>query len=64
MSRESGLKFLVDTGANVSVIPVSHKQKLANECSDYKLFAANNSEIKTYGVKTLNLNLSLRRPYR
>lgn len=32
--------------------------------SKYKLYAANGSEIQTFGTKTLELNLSLRRPLR
>lgn len=63
LDRESGQSYLVDTGANISVFPVSRKQKLSGECSDYKLFAANNSEIRTYGTKTIKLNLGLRRSY-
>lgn len=53
----SGLRFLVDTGANVSVLPCM-------QCCDYKLYAANGTEIATYGTKTLILDLKLRRPYR
>lgn len=63
LDKSSGLSFLVDTGANISVLPVG-KRRSARECSDYKLFAANGSEIKTYGQKSLILNLNLRRPYR
>lgn len=63
LDNNSGLHFLVDTGANISVLPVTKKQS-ARECSDYKLFAANGTEIKTYGVKSLILNFKLRRPYR
>ncbi|XP_060810227.1 uncharacterized protein LOC132904318 [Amyelois transitella] len=47
---------------NISVIPATCKQK-RETCTDYKLFAANNSEIKTFGIKNLTLNLNLRRPY-
>lgn len=60
----SGLRFLVDTGANVSVIPYKKKVFGKNEYSDYKLYAANGSQINTYGTQTLILNLKLRRPYR
>lgn len=60
----SGLRFLVDTGANVSVIPVKKRLFSATQCSDYKLYAANGTEIKTYGTKNLVLNFKLRRPYR
>lgn len=60
--RKSGLRFLVDTGANVSVIP---KSILRKKCQDhtYKLFAANGTEINTYGDRTLTLDLNMRRPY-
>ena len=63
MDHNSGLYFLVDTGANISVLPVLKKHS-ARECSEYKLFAANGTVIKTYGVKSLVLNFRLRRPYR
>lgn len=61
----SGLNFLVVTGANVSVLPMTRKCS-ANQCSDseYKLFAANGTEIRTYGQRSLVLNLKLHRPYR
>lgn len=60
----SGLRFLVDTGANISVLPVNKNRVTSAKCEDYKLYAANGSEIKTYGVKTLNLDFRLRRPFR
>lgn len=47
----------------MSVLPATRKQRL-HVSSDYKLFAANGTEIKTYGTKTLELNLRLRRPYK
>ncbi|UYV84003.1 hypothetical protein LAZ67_X000860 [Cordylochernes scorpioides] len=56
----SKLKFLVDTGADVSIIPATAQFK---QESDYKLYAANGSEIKTFGVKILNLDLGLRRDF-
>ncbi|KAL0819180.1 hypothetical protein ABMA28_008433 [Loxostege sticticalis] len=49
----SGLRFLVDTGANVSVIPAA-KRPFSDSASDsYKLYAANGTEIRTYGTKKL-----------
>lgn len=59
----SGLNFLVDTGANVSVIPPSRKNRAFPD-NKYKLYAANGSEIKTYGVQSLVLDLKLRRAFR
>ena len=65
LDNNSGLKFLVDTGANISVLPVTKKQLYFGSCDEnYKLYAANGSEIKTFGVKTLELDFNLRRPFR
>jgi predicted aspartyl protease len=60
--QKTGLKFLVDTGANISVIPVTKKKKPIQ--SDYVLYAANGSVIKTFGVKTLELDFDLRRSFK
>ena len=58
----TGTRFLVDTGAEVSVIPPSpndrhHKTKLT-------LQAVNGSSIPTYGTQSLTLNIGLRRTFR
>lgn len=62
----SGLNFLIDTGANVSVLPRKKvlRKNLNSECQDYTLYAANGTKISTYGVKTLVLDLGLRRALR
>ena len=56
------LHFLVDTGAEVSVIPPS-----ATDPSHFKsnltLQAANNTPIPTYGNRLLTLNIGLRRTF-
>lgn len=59
--RKTGRKFLVDSGADVSVIPAHHFKK--NKSSEYKLFAANGTPIPTYGMQILNLDLGLRRSF-
>lgn len=62
--RTTGLCFLVDTGANVSVLPSSSKRNVCrSKETNYKLYAANGTEISTYGHKTLILDLNLRRPF-
>lgn len=60
--RNSRERFLVDTGADLSVLAVKTKRTPIN--TQFKLFAANNTPINTYGVKTLQLNLGLRRNYK
>lgn len=52
---------MVDTGADVSVLPPSSNIKL--KPSAFKLFAANNSKIDTYGERRLTLDLGLRRTF-
>lgn len=62
--KQSGIRYLIDSGANISVLPKAHKSVRYNsEISKYKLYAANGTEIKTYGTKTLVLNLNLRRAF-
>ncbi|EAL58701.1 gag-pol polyprotein [Wolbachia endosymbiont of Drosophila ananassae] len=60
---QSGRKFLVDTGADVSIIPYSTIHKNIQNANRHTLFAANGTEIKTYGTIRLTLDLGLRRPY-
>lgn len=60
--RRSGLHFLCDTGSDISALPraaIKHTTK----ASSFKVYAANQSEIATYGEKRLTLNLGLRRDF-
>ena len=57
---KTGLQFLIDSGADVSLIKANLKAEKA--CS-YMLYTANGTEISTYGVKTLTLDLGLRRSF-
>ncbi|MGR0295338.1 hypothetical protein ACUWCL_28210, partial [Klebsiella pneumoniae] len=57
------IQFLVDSGADVSIIPPQAKSKII-KMSDFKLYAANGTEIPTFGVHVLNINLGLRRDFR
>lgn len=59
---QSNLKFLIDTGADVSVIPKNFVKKPLTP-NKLMLFAANGTKINTYGTKLLTLNLNLRRPF-
>lgn len=57
------LRFLVDTGAEVSVIPLSHAKR-AHRQDHFSLQAVNNTTIATYGTCSLTVNLGLRRAFR
>ena len=61
--REPRLCFLVHTGSEVSIIPVS-KAEWKNRQDTFGLLAANNSPIVTYGTRSLMLNLGLHRTFR
>ena len=61
--RTSGVSFLVDTGAEVSVLPPSGPPS-SRRPTGFDLRAANNSAIATFGTRSLTLNLGLRRTFR
>lgn len=58
--RKSMRSFLVDTGAEISVVPPLNKE---NKPTFFKLYAANNTKINTYGNVQLSLDLGLRREF-
>lgn len=60
--KVSKKRFLVDTGADISVIPPSFYER-QNHSTDMMLTAANGSNIRTYGSKVMKLDLGLRRPF-
>ena len=60
----SGTHFLVDTGAEVSVIPPSRSEHHRNKDSKLILQAVNGSSITTFGTRSLTLNLGLHRTFR
>eukprot|EP00794_Sanderia_malayensis_P005011 gene5011-biopygen4077 len=62
--KYSGTRFLVDTGADVSVIPCQAIEKGHHNPSAFQLQAVNKSSISTYGERSIALDLGLRRTYR
>lgn len=54
--------FLIDTGADISVLPAHPRDKL-NIGRTFSLVAANGTPIKTFGEKRLKLSLGLRRDF-
>ncbi|XP_064470037.1 uncharacterized protein LOC135387096 [Ornithodoros turicata] len=63
VDRANGTRFLVDTGAEVSVIPASSSFSRSRQPC-FSLKAANASTIPVYGQKSLTLNIGLRRDFR
>ncbi|XP_064214078.1 uncharacterized protein K02A2.6-like [Tribolium castaneum] len=59
----SNIRFLIDTGAEVSVLPKCFATNSATP-GENVLFAANNTPIRTYGTRRLTLSLGLRRAFR
>lgn len=59
--QQTNLRFLIDTGADISVIPPQLKDR--KKQSDIKLYAANGSKIDTYGDKVLSVSLGFRRNF-
>ncbi|XP_015602861.1 uncharacterized protein LOC107271408 [Cephus cinctus] len=56
------LCFLIDTGAEISVLPKKYCKGFSKE-TNYKLHAANGTPIKTFGSRVLTLELGLQKPY-
>lgn len=63
MDKLSGTRFLVDTGAEVSVLPPT-KADRQRKPSGQTLRAANSTSIQTYGLKSLTIDIGLRRTFR
>lgn len=57
--RTSKLTFLIDTGAQISVVPKKPQDKPVP--SLVRLIAANNTQINTYGMRIMKLDLGLGR---
>ena len=57
--RNSGRRFLVDTGAEISVLPASIRDKHSSPTGP-SLLAANHTPIRTYGTRTVPLQFHAR----
>lgn len=60
--KRTGTRFLIDTGADISVLPKRRTDRNYSPAT-FQLFAANGSIIDTFGEKRMNLNLGLRREF-
>ena len=63
LERITHLRYLVDTGAEVSTIPPTKLDRQRGPAG-LSLQAANGTQIPTFGTRSLTLNLGLRRPFR
>ena len=61
MDKSTGTRFLVDTGAEVSVLPRS--QRFRGRTTSIQLQAVNHSPIVTHGEKSLTSDFGLRRVF-
>lgn len=61
--KTSCFRYLIDTGADVSVIPNSTNKPSNHRISQMHLFAANGTIIPTFGQRLLKLDLGLRREF-
>jgi len=59
--RTTGLTFLLDTGADVSLLPLS-AARCGRVATPFLLYAVNGSQVQTYRDRLMTLNLGLRRP--
>ncbi|XP_026476000.1 uncharacterized protein LOC113381410 [Ctenocephalides felis] len=60
--RKTRIHFLIDSVSVLSILPAS-KFATGRAKEELFLYAANSSRISTYGKRTLELDLSLRRPF-
>lgn len=56
------MRFLIDTGADISVLPPTNMDR-QKSASVFSLLAANGTPIHTYGQKRINVSLGLRRDF-
>lgn len=63
VDRTTGQRFLVDTGAQVSILPATRSERLSASAIMY-LQAVNGTRISVYKQRSLTLNLGLRRVFR
>ena len=56
-NKNSGQKFLVDSGAGKSVYPPSYSDRCRGKSVEINLKAANGTTINTYGKRTISLNI-------
>lgn len=62
--RVTKVRYLVDTGAEICVLPPTFDDRRRHRHDTSFLTAVNGSNIRTYGQKSVTLHLGLQRPFR
>lgn len=57
----TGIKFLIDTGSDLSIVPKTAKDYC--KATSFKLYAANDTPISSFGQKNLTVSLGLRKNF-
>jgi len=63
IDKTTGVRYLIDTGSDVSVCPPQRHSRRRKKEEAYQLYAANGSTIATYGTIMMQPNLGLRREF-
>lgn len=63
VDRITGTRLLVDTGAELSILPAAAQHRRGGK-SISSLIAVNNTAIASYGVQSMTIDIGLRRTYR
>lgn len=61
--RKNHAKFLIDSGADISVVPPTAAERNLTYAHPHRLFAANGTAIKMYGKRRIDIDLGLRRQF-
>lgn len=61
--RRTGARFLVDTGAEVSIVPPNTQDRSLKRPDVFSLHAANGTPIPTFGQRHVQLDIGLRRSF-
>lgn len=61
--KHLNLKYLIDTGEDVSVLPANFAENIHRKPTNKSLFAANGTPIPIYGEKRITVDLGLRRQF-
>lgn len=61
--KSTSQQFLIDTGADISVIPLNKNATGKPDDTIISLYAANGTKIKVYGLERIAVDLGLRREY-